>query len=285
VELAAILHPIVTLPLLNVQLVNFMMFEQIYPSAMLVFVSLGFAYAAAAIGKKWKYAVPALLLMLLACGFIAYSDYWKGVSADRWTEVGKTDIGQPYAELSSWIREKTDANDVFVATNEDGFMMNALTGRKVVSYRRTHASPYISLHERMADQAVIVYGTDEAARSGLLSKYSVKYLLWTNRWVLNEFQFDQSGQLAGFFDPLTVPAGQEYQSYWDANGVKYMSYNFPFDPAPRKGVPTYDQLIAAPSQLSMEPLNSGIYQHFELKKTISYEGQDYFRIYGIKGAS
>ena len=71
-------------------------------------------------------------------------------------------------------------------------------------------------------------------------------------------------------------------AYWGSNGVRYLEANMPMDPAPRTGVPTYDQLIALPANFSYEPLANGIYNNFELAKTFNYGGQDVFRIYRIK---
>ncbi|MCX8175214.1 MAG: hypothetical protein N3E51_03350 [Candidatus Micrarchaeota archaeon] len=280
--LFAIIHPIFTLPLLQMHFVNFMLSDQIYPFAVLVLLSIGadaiFQYA------KGKGALlpPAILAALFLAAFLSYTGYMQARQDDQWSRVGMTPLSPPFVELSDWIRSNTDVNDVFLTNNEEGFAMNALSGRKVVAYRRTHASPYVNMNERMADVAVMAYGTNDAVRLSLLDKYGVRYLLWSANWVRNEFSFDSNGQLVGFFDPLSIPANSTNRRYWDENGVKYIEYAFPMDPAPRQGVPVYNQLVALPANFSSQPLSPQIYSHFTLVKTISADGQDIFRIYERK---
>ena len=277
----SIIHPLITLPLLNKHFVNFMMSDQLYPTLIPLLVSFGIVFANESLKQSNTIKAMAFAALLLIA-YMNYADYWKARGDTVWEKAGKEPLATPYADLASWIRGSTAPDDVFLTSNEDGFMMNSLTGRKVVSYRRAHASPYVNMHERMADAAVMAYGTNDALRAELLKKYNVKYLLWTNRWVLNEFQFDAQGQLQGFFDPMTVPANASNAAYWGSNGVRYLEANMPMDPAPRTGVPTYDQLIALPANFSYEPLANGIYNNFELAKTFNYGGQDVFRIYRIK---
>lgn len=279
-----IIHPIITLPLLKMHFVNFMMSDQLYPTLVPLMVSFGLVAASGKLQNQSNTVKAVALAALIAMAYMNYADYWKVRSASQFEKAGAEPLAAPYTDLSAWIRGNTGVNDVFLTSNEDGFMMNALTGRKTVSYRRAHASPYINMHARMADSAVMAYGTNNALRRELLQKYDVKYLLWTNRWVLNEFQFDAQGNLVGFFDPLTVPANQSNADYWSANGVQFIQFNMPMDPAPRTGVPTYEQLIAIPYNVSNEPLAPGIYNEFELVKAFSYGGQDVFRIYKIRAA-
>ena len=280
----AIIHPLITLPLFNLHFVNFMMDEQMYPSLLPLLAAFGVVFANMKLeGRNWKLRAIAFAVLLLIA-YLGYSDFVKTRSANQWEQAGQQPLQQPFVDLGSYIRSNTGVNDVFLTDNEDAFMMNALSGRKVVTYRRTHASPYADMNARMADAAVMVYGTNDATRIALLAKYNVKYLLWSNRWVLNEFQFDSSGKLSGFFDPLSVPANASNKAYWDSNGVRSVEMTMPLDPAARQGVPTYDQLIAVPYNLSYEPLYPGIYADFQLVKTISYGGQDMFRIYEIKNS-
>jgi hypothetical protein len=224
--------------------------------------------------------------VLLLLSLSIYFSGFDAKKADQWYKTGTTALAPQFVELETWIKANTNVSDVFLTTNEDAFMMNALTGRKVLSYRRAHSSPYIDMNARMADQAVIVYGTDAAETSALLKKYEVKYLLWTGTWITNEFSFDQQGKFVGFFDPLDVPDNASNKAYWDAHGVKYLNQTMSLDPAARAGFPTYPMLIAIPYKMDMQaPYNPQLLDNFVLKKTIQSQGQDVFRIYERKGAN
>ena len=276
------IHPVITEPLFNQQLMNAFVSSQLQIALSAALILMGMLAIHEFLSRRGALAANAFIFAMLLIALVYYSDSWNAWEADQWTRVGMSELQAPYLELAGWIRTNTGVNDVVLTTNEDGFMMNALTGRKVVSYRRAHSSPYINVSERMADQAVMVYGTNDTERALLLKKYGVKYILWTNRWVQNEFSFDSSGRLNGFFDPLTAPDESNYRAYWDSEGVKYLKVTMPMDPAPREGEPTYAQLIALPYQMSLEPVNPSLYDNFELKKTISWDGVEMFRVYGIK---
>ncbi len=274
------IHPLFTLPLFKLHLVNFMLVDQISRFTSLLLISFGLLFIDEKVKSvNWKILVFSILFII---AFSNYNEIWSQKGEDVWILQGKLEMYEPFSMLSGWIRNNTQVNDVFITTNEDGFMLNAISGRKVLSYRRAHSSPYIDMNQRMADQAVIVYGENDNIRKLLLEKYNITYLLWTDRWVLNEFQFDEEGQLIGFFDPLTVPNNLTNQKYWSENGIKYQLFTFSMDPAPRDGAPVYDQLVAAPYEFSTEPLNPDIYNHFTLVKTIKYNGYEIFRIYKIK---
>ncbi|MFA5049585.1 MAG: hypothetical protein WC501_01105 [Candidatus Micrarchaeia archaeon] len=274
------IHPLFTLPLFDLHLVNFMLVDQISRFTSLLVIAFGLLFLNEKISSKnWKILIFTALFLL---AFSNYSDAWNQKEDNIWIQQGKLELFEPFVMLSDWTRENTNVNDVFLTTNEDGFMFNAICGRKILSYRRAHTSPYIDINQRMADQAIIVYGENDAKREELLEQYNVKYLLWTNRWVLNEFQFDENGQFIGFFDPLTILDNESNRKYWNANGVKYQLFTFPMDPAPRDGAPVYEQLVAIPYEFSLEPLNPNLYNHFKLVKIISYNGVDYFKIYKIK---
>jgi len=280
--LISILHPLITIPLFGLQIMNFMMIERLLPTVSIILFALGAKYVSDKLeDKNHMRKILAFGLVLVA---LSYSmSNMESMKSDQWIQYGKTELSPPLMELSDWIRANTGVDDVFLTTNEGGFMMNALTGRKVVSYRRAHASPYTDMDRRMADQAVMVYGSDPAELNKLLEEYDVKYVLWSNRWMFDEFQFNEQGQLLGFFDPLTVPDEPEYRQYWDRNGVAYLNLTMSLDPAPREGVPLYDVLVALPTEPTFEnPYSIMLADRLVLVKTISYEGADYFKIYEVR---
>ncbi|MBI5223432.1 hypothetical protein HY990_03345 [Candidatus Micrarchaeota archaeon] len=280
--LLVIIHPAITVPLFNFHLVNFMMSDQIYPIVLMLTFYFGLISIDRKYGQGGNLSIVLLIAILLFSAYYLNSQWTRMQEKDQYLQHAINPLPPPIADLRAYLRSNTDVNDIILTDNEDGFMMNAVAGRKVLSYRRAHASPYIDMHQRMADQAVIVYGNNDLMRSQLLVKYHVKYLLWSNRWIPNEFQFDEQGKVAGFFDPLSVPNTPDYSRYWIANGVKFGNAKSSLDPAPREGAPIYDLLIATPYQMSLEPLSPDLYNHFTLEKTFSYGGTDYFRLYKIK---
>lgn len=280
--LVCILHPIITLPLIHNQFMSSIMLERtsLLTAAILVGIGVFGLMGMAGGGKKGTGIAVAFILL---AGFHVATGL-SAMGSNQWTLVGKSPLSPYHAELAGWIKENTDVNDVFLTTNEDGFMMNALTGRKVVSYRRAHSSPYTDMHERMADQAVMVYGTDSAKTRELLDKYDVKYLLATYNWVSNEFQVSESGELLGFFDPLDVPDNSSNREYWDENGVSYISVTMSMDPAPRPNVPLYDLIVALPYMgTDGGPVSPTLMQEFHVVKAVQASGQNVFLIYERNG--
>ena len=276
--LFGIVHPLVTVPLAGTQLIPSMMYER--PGAILtiLLIAVGIAGLAGRI-KDGKTAMAAMGICLLLSGMVMVEGV-NAITSGQWWNVGKQALPGPYVELESWIKGNTDVNDVFMTTNEDGFMMNALTGRKVVSYRRAHSSPYTDMHTRMADQAVMVYGTNGQKTSELLSKYDVKYVLVAYNWVTNEFRVSDQGQLTGFFDPLNIPNNATNKEYWDANGVKYVQATMSLDPAPAGSTIMYDMLVALPYPLQQGgPVSPTLMSKFRLVKEINYEGYKMFAVY------
>ena len=193
-------------------------------------------------------AITELLLVLLAIAFFYnhFADLEKNKGGangpGNWVSAGRSDLSSMHKEIKSWILSDTSLSDVFLTTNEGGFMLNALSGRKVVTYRRTHAPVYSDMNQRALDAAVMLYGKNDAVRKELLRKYNVKYLLWTNDWFGHEF-IVQNNQIARFFDPLMVKDKPDYRSYLDKNGVRYVEMHTSLDPYTLDVYPKYDMLV------------------------------------------
>ncbi len=274
-------HPLVTMPLLGMQLINYQLVGQVQPLLQAALIPMGLLLVFRKVTKEKGQL--ALIGALLVLSFVVYLGYFDAKKADQWYTVGTQPIEPVYAQLETWIDSNTNVNNVFLTTNENGFMMNALTGRKVLSYRRTHSSPYTDVNARMADQAVIAYGTNATEAYALLKKYNVKYLLWSTDWITTEFSFNQQGHFQGFFDPLDIPNNASNRAYWDEYGVKYLNQTMVLDPTPKPGAPVYPLLIAIPYQMDIQtPYNPQLLQYFDLKETIQSQGQDVFRIYERK---
>jgi hypothetical protein len=156
---------------------------------------------------------------------------------------------------------------VFITDNEDAFMMNALSGRKAVSYRRTHTSPYADLDQRNIDEAVILYGSNDTERSRLLQKYDVKYVLWTSKWVDNQIAV-QNGTLVGIFDPLEARTSPASVSALQNNDVQYFNITYYLDPSFQPNYPRYNISVIPPQgQSDLSPWSPG----FDARLTKLYE--------------
>jgi hypothetical protein len=103
---------------------------------------------------------------------------------------------------------------VFLANDESSFALNAMTGRKLVIARRTHASYYVDVENRYADAVVMLYGNNLDTVKDLVRKYGVTY------FYLDSFLMNY---------PLIV--NLKYQDYLDQNGVNYTIQDVRLDPA------------------------------------------------------
>lgn len=197
------------------------------------------------LGKRFEDKKIWMFVIAAAVAVLSYATTYQDFQKNPWLETALQPLTPMHQELKSWIISNTDLNDVFLSTNEDSFAMNALTGRKVVAYRRTHASSYVDMNQRMLDSAVILYGNNDENRVQLLKKYKVKYLLWSIRWFDNEFLLN-NGTIAGLYDPLSFPTDSRYTAILDDNGVEHFGVHTYLDPAPPANAPTYDLTVVLP---------------------------------------
>lgn len=242
-------HFIVTLPLLGREFFPALM--QPYLMEMLRPLLIGFGLLFSANVVKSRHAWRALVILFIAALFLngvyAFREF---SSTDRWYSAGRQPVAPHMAELSDWVRGNTGVEDVFISTNEISFMLNSLTGNKVVNSRRAHSGMYTDVEQRWADSAVILYGNNTATRNGLIQKYGLKYLYWQADWIPLDYTFDQSGQLVGWFDPLLVRDIRNYSAYLEDNGVKFYRINTWLDPTNRfnDDVKKFDVLFVVPSR-------------------------------------
>jgi hypothetical protein len=166
-------------------------------------------------------------------------------------------------DLAGDVRAQTGVDDVFIASHgESAFALNALTGRKVVFMRRTHASPYVDVDERIADSAVILYGDDDAKRRELLSKYHVSYYY-------DDYYAAQNRQnCVSAWDSLSqnpdasyscLAVTSEWASYLDKYNITYTRIVARFDPS-RNDVSSFEQLAIKPLEqprIALQPLIAG----------------------------
>lgn len=197
-------------------------------------------------------------------------------------KAAKSDLNPQSVELKNWILSNTNVYDVFLTTNEGSFALNAYTGRKVITYRRTHTSTYADMNQRMLDSAAILYGDNDQLRKDLIKKYNLKYLYWSVDWLSNEFMLSQDGHITSLFDPLMVPDKPEYRKFLDQNGIEYLATTYYLDPAWQPSYPTYQVLVVVPKVKSFDhPWSYDLDKYLTEIKDINVAQNDQIYKYGI----
>ncbi len=119
--------------------------------------------------------------------------------------MAQSEIDRFHLDVKEWIEKNTDINDVILTSNEVGFALNGLTGRKGINFRRAHSGSYVDVDSRYLDAAIILYGNNSEDIKKLLKKYDVKYVYWEYYWVNSEFIIDfTTNNVMGWYDPLMV---------------------------------------------------------------------------------
>jgi hypothetical protein len=173
--LAGFLHPVVTQPLFGFT-IGFYRFPIWFVLGQVLFMGAGLAVLAGTF-RDDRARLAILVGGILIAGLVLQGAMGQYAN-DRWMQYGKELDGgtQALFTMADWVRANTKVTDVFLAGHEEsGFALNALTGRKLVVLRRTHASPFVDADRRVADAALILYGADNATREELLQKYGITY--------------------------------------------------------------------------------------------------------------
>ena len=268
-SLIGVFHHLLTYNLFHLQLAPDRIFEMFSRGlgAILLVAALDYLAQAKKVGAA-PYAGLALAIIVFSAGFA----HALNPESDQFYMQAKNPLPSEFTSLQSWIRNNTGVDDVFLTDNEDAFMMNALSGRKSVSYRRTHTSEYADMDQRNIDEAVILYGTDDAERLSLLQKYRVKYVLWTSKWVDNQIAV-QNGSLVGIFDPLEARSSPAYVSNLEKGGVQYFNITYYLDPAFQPNYPKYQMVVIPPQGESGDrPWSPGFDARLTKLYEIDYEG-------------
>lgn len=280
-------HYLVTTPLLHTSFVpgRFETF-MLNPAAFLLGI-----YAIYSLNQKIKseknrktfYAAAATYFVIVSA--INYMNMYNGT----WTQVGRADPDDKMQKIQEWVEKNTDKNAVFISHDELAFALNGLTGRKIVTERRTHYNPYVDMNERLADSAIILYGNNSEKTLELLKKYNISYLYWDINWL-----YDQNNQ-GGFAyrEPLlTLP---KYADYLKEYGVNYTRTKTYLDPAWVENYPKYDMLAVVPATTDVfAPWSKTLAKHLKVETEVTVQTQTrdgkittipVYRIYSIDYSS
>ena len=272
---------IITVPLLDTHLIPGYVFPMYTYTSAILFSTIGMKKL---LGAKYRnYAVAALLAVAL------YSQYaaLEAKKTDQWMAAGIAGISEFHLAVQEGVMENTEVDDVILTTNENGFAINALTGRKLVASRRSHNDPFVQDFDGLEmDAAVMLYGKNLEKRKGLLKEYGVDYVYWDFYWAHGEFSFDDQGRVTGLFDPLLVLDTPGNRAYLDENGVKYAAFTGWMDPAIKgPNIRMYQLLVVVPDNYDVSgkgPWDDGIDPYLEKVWSYQAEGQDVAVLYQVR---
>jgi len=275
------MHYLVTIPLLNTNYApgRFETFIVIPGAFLLMLYGVFFLCSLAKEGGQRNTVLIIAALFLIGFSVTNIESQYNGT----YTAAGRMPQDEALLEMQSWVEANTDNNAVFLSHDELAFALNGLTGRKVVTERRTHYNPYVDFDERSADSAVILYGNDSGKALGLLRKYNVSYVYWD----VNYLSFSQRV-------PMLIRP--KYGDYLDSYGIKYQSVNWFLDPAfDQKTYKKYPVLsVQTAKQDWQQPWSDELQKHLRLAKEVEMQlqtsdGQSFigpgYRIYEIDYSS
>ena len=228
-------------------------------------------------------AISSLILMVLllvsaAAGVGTY------VNDNKWFKVSQSPLSRISTGMQGFVLENTGVDDVFLTTKETGFMLNALTGRKLVSSRRAQNDAYEDLDSREMDMAVILYGDNVDVKKGLIKKYNIKYLYWDYYWIQSEYYFDDKGRITSWFDPLIAFKDERYISLLNKNNVSYFVQNTYVDPTLKSRYhPTFELIFISPQNYhnATHPWNPNLDPYLEEVWSFEQNGQKLARIFKV----
>lgn len=240
-----LLHPLITIPLFNTSLA-YWSFSYSFTFLKTILVFLGFNYLFSFLKKDYKMAVYLFFLVFIVFSFnLNFSNY----SENQWVSQAKNPQTEVYSLLADSLNNYLFVDDVVLTLHpESGFALNALTGSKVVNYRRTHANVFVDQDERIADSAIMLFSNNSELISELRKKYSVDYLFIdayavqnVNGCLQNWDSFESNPDAS--YACLTVSL--DYREYLESNGLETKMVNVRLDPA-SVDAPRFDMLIIKP---------------------------------------
>ncbi|MBW3022779.1 hypothetical protein KY308_01620, partial [Candidatus Woesearchaeota archaeon] len=250
-----VIHPAITQPLFGTTFGYYR-----FPELLRPVILLGGSITVVALNNTFKNkknaskVIFALLILLIAWSCISTYDTYMN---DMWTKVGLASDSSisEFFSISNIIIKTTDVNSVFITKHvESGFALNALTGRKVMAMRVTHASPYVEQNKRIADEAIILYGNDSSKIKSLIEEYHVKYFYTDSYAEQSEANCiklwdNLSNPMYGDYSYSCFRVSPEYADYLKENGLQFEKVTARLDVASDLA-PKFELLAIKPSNLS-----------------------------------
>ncbi len=191
-----------------------------------------------------------LLALILVLFLLNVADLKQEVENSKYIQNAYVEIPQVYKSLQSYILANTSINDVFISTNELSFMINALTGRKLVVSRRAQNDAFMQdFDDRELDAMIFFYGNDLSRKIDIIKKYNISYVYVDTEWPHTSFLFNDKG-LSSYVDPFLVFWSPQRESLLRQYGVKYVVAMWFVDPDVRgDNVRKYKLIIESPDNL------------------------------------
>jgi len=272
----------ITEPLFNINFVpNYMSY--FYLSSSLILLLL-FGIKNLDLKNFYKQLIFLILFITLsAYSVLAFNNY---IDNDKWANVGKNKLPERYLSVQNYLLNYTNVNDVILSTKELSFVLNSLSGRKLVTNRWSQQNnPYIDFAQRDLDAAILLYSNNTKKIKELIKKYNISYFYWDYYWVNSEFTFNNKGEIVNIFDPLIVFNEKKYKDELDKHNIKYFQLNWWVDPAIKgKNFPKYDILIISPENYrnSTHPWSYAFDKYIEEVWNFTKNGNKMAALYRIK---
>jgi len=242
-------HHLITRPLFDFWIIPGHTFSATKIALLIMFVyGLRFFYLMLkkVVNKKVFFAITACLLLLLIIFQFNHSYNTK------WNQYGRKwdDSIKIYYDIGDWILANTDNDDIFISNDESAFMVNAMSGRKLVFVRRTHAFPYIDVEKRYADGVAILFCQDRKIADELVSRYDVKYL-YIDQYLLQS----------------AIIVNPDYHELLDNCGIQYTQSMERLDPATATAA-LYPSLVVEPQEITLLNISTPIKEFKVMDNTI-----------------
>lgn len=238
----------ITMPLLEMHFAPGYLFD-LYISTLSFFIAIfGLDYLVKKFSANKNTTSLIYLAVILSLAHFTYTYYPTWTARQAFSDA-KNPVYAGYIDLQIYLLANTRYDDVILSNNELSYMINALSGRKLVVSRRAQNDVFTQdFDQRQIDAAIIFYGNNYQKKLNLIKKYNIKYLYIDQFWVRQEFVTDpKSNTIVGYSDPLLVFESKENEQQLQQNGIKYVKVNSFVDPAVRsEGVKTYDLLLVTP---------------------------------------
>lgn len=225
-------HHLITRPLFNNWIVPGLLWGNSIWIVSLVLFTYGLKNIELMLGKFGLSRDLLLVVFLVFLTLVSFQSF-NNFNNDRWVQYGRildSSLNLLF-ETERWIIANTDKDDIFLANDESAFALNALSGRRLVIARRTHANYYVDVEKRYADAIVMLYGNNKVKTLELLNEYSVDYLY-----------------VDSFLIQYPLLTSLEHEQFLTENGVNFSIQEVRLDPS-TMNAPTFESIVVPPQDL------------------------------------